>query len=104
MQDAVMPDAPGVPAVDPIPHTGETITLFDAARNVLTQNDRGDYTVPVARLYPHQWLWDSCFIAIGMRHYDTERAKNEIYSLLRGQWANGMLPNIIFNDGNRCRT
>lgn len=79
------------------------ITLFDAAKKVLSENDRGDYTVPSTRLYPHQWLWDSCFIAIGLRHYDVDRAKNEIYSLLSGQWANGMLPNIIFNDAGKYR-
>lgn len=77
------------------------LTIIEAARQVLEHNDRGEYTVPGARLYPHQWLWDSCFIAIGMRHYDVERAKTEIYSLLKGQWANGMLPNIIFNESGR---
>jgi hypothetical protein len=33
-----------------------------------------------------------------LRHLDVDRAKTEIRSLLRGQWANGMLPNIIFSD------
>ncbi len=75
------------------------IATCEAAEAVLRSNDRsGRYTVPGARLYPHQWLWDSCFIAIGLRHVDVERAKTELLSLLRGQWANGMLPNIIFND------
>lgn len=78
------------------------ITTAEAAANVLARNDRdGLYTVPGAKLYPHQWLWDSCFIAIGLRHLDVERAKTEILSLLRGQWSNGMLPNIIFNDDRR---
>jgi hypothetical protein len=54
-------------------------------------------------LYPHQWLWDSCFIAIGLRHLDVQRAQKEILSLLRGQWSNGMLPNIIFADGDSHR-
>ena len=75
------------------------ITLTEAAAAVLATNDRyGLYTVPGAKLYPHQWLWDSCFVAIGLRHIDNERAQTEILSLLRGQWSNGMLPNIIFND------
>lgn len=72
--------------------------LAEQAIVVLQTNDRGNYTVPASDLYPHQWLWDSCFIAIGLRHLDVERAKTEIRSLLRGQWSNGMLPNIIFND------
>lgn len=72
--------------------------LAQEARAVLDANDRGHYTMPGPNLYPHQWLWDSCFIAIGIRHYDVERAKIEILSLLRGQWQNGMMPNMIFSD------
>jgi hypothetical protein len=73
-----------------------------AAEAVLKNNDRGLYTVP-AEPYPHQWLWDSCFIAIGLRHLDVERAKMEILSLLRGQWSNGMVPHIIFSRGKEYR-
>ena len=73
--------------------------LLDEATAVLKANDRGSYTVPSGDLYPHQWLWDSCFIAIGLRHMDVERAQAELTSLLRGQWANGMLPHIIFFNG-----
>lgn len=54
--------------------------------------------MPAGDLYPHQWLWDSCFIAIGLRHVDLEAAQTELLSLLRGQWSNGMLPNMIFSD------
>jgi len=78
--------------------------LLTEARNVLAMNDRGSYTQPAHGLYPHQWLWDSCFIAIGLRQLDVERAKSEILSLLRGQWHNGMLPNIIFRDDPQYRT
>jgi hypothetical protein len=80
----------------------DTAALLSAAKDVLKRNDRGFYTVP-AEPYPHQWLWDSCFIAIGQRHYDVERAKMEILSLLRGQWTNGMMPNIIFSRGREYR-
>jgi hypothetical protein len=72
--------------------------LLIEAEKVLKQNDRGKYTVPASDLYPHQWLWDSCFISIGLRHIDIDRAQIELLSLLRGQWSNGMFPNIIFND------
>lgn len=77
--------------------------LFEEAKKVLKHNDRGKFTVPAGDLYPHQWLWDSCFVAIGLRHTDIERAKTELTSLLRGQWSNGMLPNIIFNDSAEHR-
>lgn len=78
--------------------------LLAAAQAVLKENDRGDYTMPAGELYPHQWLWDSCFTAIGLRHFDVERAKIELTTLLSGQWHNGMLPNIIFRSEKRYRT
>ncbi|HSD56239.1 MAG TPA: hypothetical protein VLA92_03735, partial [Candidatus Saccharimonadales bacterium] len=66
----------------------ETPDVSERAIELLKKNDRGLYTIPAEGLYPHQWLWDSCFIAIGQRHYDIERAKMEILSLIRGQWSN----------------
>jgi len=74
-------------------------TLLAGAKAVLAANDRGTFTVPAAGIYPHQWLWDSCFIAIGQAHLDAERAKMEILSLLRAQWKNGMVPHMIFSPG-----
>ena len=78
-----------------------TPDLFAAAKAVLEANDNGNYTVPARGPYPHQWLWDSCFTAIGLTHVDVDRAKTEVLSLLRGQWANGMIPNMIFNPGRQ---
>lgn len=71
--------------------------LVSGARAVLEANDLGTSTKPAPDLYPHQWNWDSCFIAIGISHYDTERAAQELRSLLRGQWRNGLVPQIVFN-------
>lgn len=71
--------------------------VLEEAKAVLVRNDQGAYTVPAPGLYPHQWLWDSCFIAIGLRHIDVDRAQTEILSLLRGQWHNGMLPHNILS-------
>ena len=81
-----------------------TAGLLDKAAEVLKNNDRGSWTVPSGNLYPHQWLWDSCFIAVGLRHLDIERAQNELRSLLRGQWDNGMLPNMIFDSAKEYRS
>ncbi|HEU4914547.1 MAG TPA: trehalase family glycosidase [Candidatus Saccharimonadales bacterium] len=74
--------------------------IRERAIEVLKKNDRGLYTIPAENLYPHQWLWDSSFIALGQRHYDVERAKMEILSLFRGQWSNGMVPHMIFTRGH----
>lgn len=76
--------------------------IHDLAK-VLKANDQKLWTAPAANLYPHQWLWDSCFIAIGLRHLDIDRAKTELKSLLRGQWDNGMLPNMILTPSSRDR-
>lgn len=80
----------------------EEYSLFDRMTDVLADNNIGDHTSP-AKLYPHQWLWDSAFTAIGLRHIDPERAASEVASLTRGQWANGMIPNMIFNPGQHYR-
>lgn len=78
------------------------LTFASQLLDVLHDNDRGNHTSP-AKLYPHQWLWDSCFIAIGLRHSDPERAAKEVATLVRGQWANGMIPHMIFNNGREYR-
>jgi len=75
----------------------ETQRLVDGAKAVLKANDLGRSTKPAPNLYPHQWNWDSCFIAIGIARYDCRRAAEEIRSLLGGQWSNGMVPQIVFN-------
>ena len=75
--------------------------LSARAREVLDRNRRGDWTCPSAALYPHQWLWDSCFVAIGLARSDPQRAADELRSLFRGQWSNGMVPHMIFAAGVR---
>jgi hypothetical protein len=68
------------------------------ARDVLERNRRGSWTCPSTVLYPHQWLWDSCFIALGVARYDPLRAADEVRAVFRGQWTNGMLPHVIFDE------
>jgi hypothetical protein len=73
--------------------------LVHEAMTVLEENWLGHATRPSPRLYPHQWSWDSAFIAIGYSHVDQARAQQELRSLFRGQWSNGMLPHIVFTTG-----
>ena len=70
---------------------------IEQAKEVLNQNNRGGYTVPSPRLYPFQWNWDSGFIALGLSYVNKERAFDEIRSMIKGQWSNGMLPHINFH-------
>ena len=71
--------------------------LIRRAKMILDFNRVGSYTQPGPRLYPHQWSWDSAFIAIGYAHYDQRRATNELNHLFDSQWKNGLLPQIVFN-------
>ena len=75
--------------------------LAQRALEVLERNHREQWTCPSGVLYPHQWLWDSCFHAIGLAHDEPERAAQELRALFRGQWSNGMLPHMIFAAGIR---
>jgi hypothetical protein len=70
---------------------------IEKAKKILDDNWLGSSTKPAPSLYPHQWNWDSAFIAIGRSHYDTDRAIEEIETLFKAQWANGMVPQIVFN-------
>jgi len=64
---------------------------------VLRANDVGGWTKPAPRLYPHQWSWDSAFIAIGLAHLDPGRALGELEHLFKAQWADGRVPHIVFD-------
>lgn len=79
--------------------TTEDAGLAKRALAVLEANWRGASTVPSPALYPHQWSWDSACIAIGYSHVDPARAQQELRSLFRGQWRNGLLPHIVFAPG-----
>ena len=75
-----------------------SIGLIEQAQNILNTNSQpGGYTIPCKGLYPFQWKWDAGFIAIGYAHYDIEKAKTEITSLLSSQWLNGFIPHIVFH-------
>ncbi len=74
-----------------------TATQTRRAKDILRINDRGGYTVPTASLYPFQWNWDSAFVAMGFASYDVERAYRELERLIEGQWADGLIPHIVFH-------
>ena len=75
----------------------DLLTLIETAKRVLEGNWIGTSTKPAPALYPHQWNWDSGFIAVGYANYDQQRAQLELSTLFKSQWANGMLPQIVFN-------
>lgn len=77
-----------------------TDKLKDKLLKLMRQNRRTvgnyQYTVPSPDSYPYQWLWDSCFHAIILSYFNVEDAKKEIRSLLSKQFANGLIPHIIY--------
>ena len=74
-----------------------THNLGQAARQILIQNDKGSYTIPTKGLYPYQWNWDSAIAALGFAEFDINRAWIELETLFSGQWADGMVPHILFH-------
>jgi hypothetical protein len=78
----------------------------ERCRSVLAQNWREGtraadgvpfaYTCPSPGHYPWQWYWDSCFTAISWRHFDRERSRRELQSLLAAQREDGFIGHTIF--------
>ena len=67
------------------------------AAGVLRRNGVKSWTKPAPSLYPHQWSWDSAFIALGLAHVDNRRATGELEALFAAQWKTGKVPHIVFN-------
>ena len=73
--------------------------LAARAADLLRGNDLGTMTSAAPRLYPHMWSWDAAFVAVGLATMSVQRAVVELDTLLSAQWANGMIPHIVFADG-----
>jgi hypothetical protein len=73
-------------------------TLDQNWREGLREGDRVAfaYTCPSPRHYPWQWYWDSCFTAVAWRHFDPERSRRELESLLAAQRPDGFIGHTIF--------
>ena len=71
------------------------------AIEIINRNDRGGFTIPTNKLYPHQWNWDSAFTALGISTYNKTRAWQELILLINAQWTNGMLSLIHISEPTR---
>ncbi|MBI2017609.1 hypothetical protein HYS92_01015 [Candidatus Daviesbacteria bacterium] len=78
------------------------MNLSLACRQLFLENRKNtgefQYTVPSPETYPYQWLWDSCFHAIILSHFNLSDAKKEILTLLSKQFDNGLIPHMIYWD------
>ncbi|HLK78363.1 MAG TPA: glycoside hydrolase 100 family protein [Streptosporangiaceae bacterium] len=61
--------------------------------------ERG-YCLPNADVYPHMWLWDSCFHSIAWASFLDQRSVRELTSALAKQFANGFLPHMVYAGPN----
>ncbi len=71
----------------------------NGARAVLTrtwkENER--YCPPNPYVYPHLWLWDSCFHAIAWAELLDERAAQELDSCFEAQLEHGFVPHMHYS-------
>jgi hypothetical protein len=71
--------------------------LLEISKQILTENDRGGYTIPAKGLYPYQWNWDSALVALGWATLNEGRAWEELEKLFSAQWEDGLVPHIVFH-------
>ncbi|GAA2433607.1 hypothetical protein GCM10010191_54760 [Actinomadura vinacea] len=88
------------PLARPQPTALTNVETAVRAAYALRGNDRGSLTVAAPGLYPHMWSWDAAFIAIGLARLSIPRALTELETLFSAQWRNGMVPHIVFADGD----
>jgi hypothetical protein len=72
--------------------------LRGGARRVLTTSwrEQDGFCPPNPQVYPHQWLWDSCFHAIAWAALGDARSATELASCLSGQLPHGFVPHMRY--------
>jgi hypothetical protein len=54
------------------------------------------FCVPNPDVYPHQWLWDSCFHAVVWASLGSDRGVTEVASALSRQAIDGFVPHMVY--------
>lgn len=68
--------------------------VAEGATRVMDALWRGRYTAPNTKIYPWQWLWDSCFNAIVWSALGSDRCLAEMRELFSLQSARGFVPHM----------
>lgn len=55
--------------------------------------------MPSKGLYVGVWNWDAAFHALGIRHLDPELARDQLRTILDSQLDDGMLPDVVYDEG-----
>lgn len=76
----------------------DVIAVRHGAREVLDRSwlEGEGFCPPNPVVYPHQWLWDSCFHAIAWAALGDERAGRELSSCLSGALGSGFVPHMRY--------
>lgn len=90
-------------AVSPIDTLPAPAELDRRARALLDAHWQEEgFCVPHLQVYPHQWLWDSCFHAVVWCHLgEHERALAELRSAFRHQHDSGFIPHVQYGTDDR---
>lgn len=78
----------------------EKLLLNNVRRGSLSRGGAGRrlqeyvYVCPSPSVYPHQWLWDSCFHAIVMARFDGELARAELETIVSLGRPDGFIPHL----------
>ena len=55
--------------------------------------------MPTKAYYIGLWLWDNALHTLALRHVDIELARNQLRVMLAHQLPDGMLPDVVFDEG-----
>ncbi len=55
--------------------------------------------MPTKAYYIGHWLWDNALHALALRYVDIELARDQLRVMLAHQLPNGMLPDVVFDEG-----
>lgn len=86
-------------------HTPTPTEASSEAAEVLAAawDDGRGYSYPNPDVYPHLWLWDSCFHAIAWAALDDERAGRELEAVFVGQLDSGFVPHMRYAEPSQHR-
>ncbi|MDL4774276.1 MULTISPECIES: MGH1-like glycoside hydrolase domain-containing protein [Thermomonosporaceae] len=91
------------PGAGPIRDPAEIVRRARAVLEAHWDERRG-HTYPNTAVFPHQWMWDSCFAAICWHHFgEHARARRELAGVLSAQFADGFVPHMRYAEPNRDR-
>jgi hypothetical protein len=79
-------------------HDAEGLRRHVAALLEAHWDEGRGYSVSNPSIYPHLWLWDSCFHAIVWAALDDPRALRELEATLEGQLGSGLVPHMRYGD------